>query len=311
MNRGIFGKLQSLAGRPEALAATTQYLREKLYFLRKKEAVLICFKSYAADSIGGLMKEAVLCCGATPICIEEDYRWKTILRIAFEQRVTTVIAPPLVILGLAKLAKFNATPLNIRNAVTAGYPCFDWTIDGIVESLDCKSWGCFDPGMDAVVAGFSCGKSRGVHLRQDVYGVEILGEGGRPPAAGVTGEMVIYPREDPTLRYAFGERARMELSACACGCREPRLMEIQPGSNMDPDILELYQKLHSWFSVLDCKLMKGHFGLEMEIVVFPGLKLPKLPSSAKLVIRPWNPEADIPFDCMTIPENYEIPGESN
>lgn len=311
MERGVYEKLNALASRPEALEATRNYLRDKLSFLREKESVLICFKRYAPDTIGGLMKEAVVRCGANPICVEGDYRWKSILRRAFDNRVTTVIAPPLVILGLAKLAKFNGTPLSIRNAVSAGYPCLDWMIDGIVESLDCKSWGCFDPGMESVIGGFSCGKSRGVHLRQDVYGVEILGEGGRPPAAGAVGEMVIYPKEDPSVRYAIGERARMELSACPCGCRDPRLMDLQPGSNADPDLLELAQQLHSWFSVLDCRLMKGHFGLEMEIVVFPGLKLPKLPSSAKQVIRAWDPEKDVPFDCMIIPENYEIPREND
>ena len=34
--------------------------------------------------------------------------------------------------------------------------------------------------------------------------------------------------------------------------------------------------------------------LEMEIVCFPGEKLPKLPSAAKLVVRPYNPKTDEP-----------------
>ena len=53
--------------------------------------------------------------------------------------------------------------------------------------------------------------------------------------------------------------------------------------------------LHSWTSILDCRLTRGEYGLEIEIVAFPGEKLPKLPSAAKLVIQPWNPEVDEPF----------------
>ena len=62
------------------------------------------------------------------------------------------------------------------------------------------------------------------------------------------------------------------------------------------DVLNLYQELHSWTSILDCKVNKGSYGLELELVVFPGEKLPKLPTCAKLVIRPWDPDTDIPLD---------------
>ena len=46
---------------------------------------------------------------------------------------------------------------------------------------------------------------------------------------------------------------------------------------------------------MDCRLNKGECGLEVEMIVFPGEKLPKLPNAAKRVIRPWDPETDEPF----------------
>jgi hypothetical protein len=48
-------------------------------------------------------------------------------------------------------------------------------------------------------------------------------------------------------------------------------------------------------SILDCRLSNGESGLEIELIVLPGDKLPKLPSCAKRVIRPWDPEKDVPY----------------
>ena len=42
-------------------------------------------------------------------------------------------------------------------------------------------------------------------------------------------------------------------------------------------------------------MKKTECGLEMEVVCFPGEKLPRMPSAAKLLIRPYNPKADEPF----------------
>ncbi len=67
------------------------------------------------------------------------------------------------------------------------------------------------------------------------------------------------------------------------------------------DLCSLEERLLSWTSVLDCRLHKGPFGLEMEIITFEGEKIPKIPSCAKLVMRFWSPEGDIP---MILTENH-------
>ena len=74
-------------------------------------------------------------------------------------------------------------------------------------------------------------------------------------------------------------------AACAGGFRP----------NVDPELLALSNSINRWTSVLDCRLERSAAGLEIEIVVFPGEKLPKLPSCARLVVRPWDPEHDEPF----------------
>lgn len=79
------------------------------------------------------------------------------------------------------------------------------------------------------------------------------------------------------------------------GCSAPRLVEISPGDTLDPDLLALGQELQSWNSILDCRLKKGQYGLEIELITFRGEKLPKLPSAARQIIRPWDPDHDEPF----------------
>ena len=295
MEHPAFTKMMEMALQPDALEATIAYLAGNLAFLKKNEKVLICFDKKRPGAVGELMEKAVLRCGAVPILIENDWRWKTMLRLAFNSRASTIIAPPLIVLGLWKIAKYNSTPLNIRSVVTAGYPCPDWMIDGIIQGLDCRTYGCFGPGGGSVVAGFSCGKSRGAHLRSDVYGISIVDLQGRELPDGEVGEMVLYPLAAPEVRFPVGERARLERTPCPCGCGAPRLLDLQTGSISNQDLMPLGDHLQSWTSVLDCRVRKGGYGLELEIITFPGEKLPKLPTAAKLVIRPWDPDKDEPF----------------
>lgn len=37
------------------------------------------------------------------------------------------------------------------------------------------------------------------------------------------------------------------------------------------------------------------FDFDLVLICFPGEKLPKFPSCAKLQVRPWNPERDCPL----------------
>ena len=59
------------------------------------------------------------------------------------------------------------------------------------------------------------------------------------------------------------------------------------------------------------ELINERYGLELEIVTFPGEKLPVLPSSAKQVIRSWDPEKDIPFGLIPSWENPDFSRENH
>lgn len=307
-----YRKLLEKSMAPEAVERSVLYLAEHLgKFLKKREHVLICFLEHEEGNLSWLMEQAVLRCGAVPVVWGPDRRWKSLLRLAFSTRASTIIGPPRVVLGLTKLKKANATPLFLRKVIIAGYPVFDWMVEGIKKGFDCEVGGCYGIGMTGVVAGFACGHSWGVHIRDTEYGIDIVDERGALLPAGENGEIVIYPKDQPQLRYGTGEMGRLELSPCKCGCSAARLIDIHPGKTEDPKLVELGQALNSWTSILDCRLERGPYGMEMELVTFPGEKLPKLPTVAKQVVRPWDPDTDEPFQYMPNLKNPGIYEESN
>lgn len=295
MEHPEFEKLALLALTPEARESTIEYLKDSMKFIREGDRVLVCFAKDKPGSFGELMEAALLRLDAKPVMVEGDWRWKTLLRLAFSNRVNTIVAPPLVVLGLFKLARQKGTPLYIRRVITAGYPCLDWMIEGIARGLDCETWGSFAPRGYSVVAGFSCGKSLGVHLRDDVYGISFVDENGKEVPEGTLGDMVLYQLDMPELRFNIGDQGRLDTSPCPCGCKSPRVMDISHGSRVDPELAAVGRDLMSWTSILDCRLNRGDYGLEMEIITFPGEKLPKLPATAKRLVRAWDPEKDEPF----------------
>lgn len=296
MEQTAFEALQNYALDPEVLDRTIEYLKSNLTrFLRQQERVLICYTSQEPGGIGEIMEKAVRAAGAKPVSCGADHRWKTMLRQAFATKASVLIGPPLVVLGLSKAAKATGTPLYIRNVLLSGGFCQRWMINGIQKGLDCNIWGCAEPGPSGVIFGFSCEQNNGFHVRTDEYSVDIVDENDQPLPEGNSGDVVISPTEKPSIRYRSMGRAILDPSPCPCGCSAPRLRDIAPGRDIDPDLSALREYLHSWTSILDCKLSRGNYGLELELVVFRGEKLPELPNCARLIVRSWNPDLDVPF----------------
>lgn len=307
MDLNILNQMIAYTARPEAAEATTVYLANHLKPLVKRgDRVLICFSNETVGGLGWLMEQAVLRCEGVPVIWGPDYRWKTVLQQAFFSHASVLIAPPLIALGLSKLKKHTGLPLYIRHAVTAGYPCLDWMIEGIQNGLDCKGSGCFGFGETGIIAGFSCDDSPGVHLREGTYGVQLRDPQGNPVPEGESGIIEIYRKDQPQLRISLEEWGRLVRENCPCGNAAPRMIDMRPGPKVDQDLAELGQYLHSWTSILDCRMKKTEYGLELELMVFPGEKLPKLPSAAKLVIRPWDPKHDTPFYYAPTVKKWDI-----
>ena len=99
MENTVLKEMVKLARRPEAVAATKAYLEDRVrVFLRRNERVLICLPNKGEGSLAQLLEEVVTNAGGIPILWGPDYRWKGLLRQAFESRATVIVGPPLTVL---------------------------------------------------------------------------------------------------------------------------------------------------------------------------------------------------------------------
>lgn len=263
--------------------------------ITRHERVLLCYPDEGEGSIGRLAAQAVRHAQGIPVFWEKDCRWKTLLRQAFTSHVTTVMGSPLTVLGLTKLARATHTPLFIKNAVLAGGACEDWMQEGIRNGLDAKLWGCYDPIPGAVIAGVSCAQSRGVHVCTEAFSAHIEDGSGRAVPAGARGRVILHLADRPEIFYDTGETGKLILTPCGCGNPAPQLVDFHREMGEDLVLRALRENLLSWGSVLDCRAVKTAAGLELEVVCFPGLRLPPMPACARRVVRCWDPDTDVPF----------------
>lgn len=301
-----YEKLLKLETTPEAIEATVQYLARLMKpFLQTLEPVLICYPDDGPASLGGIFKEAVIRCEATPVFWGSDYRWKELLRIAFDTHANTLVGHPQVVLGLMKLAKYTKTPLYIYDMIVSGDPFPHWMVDGLKAGLDCNIWGCYAVHSGPIVGGFSCMQAAGIHIREDVFVPQIVEAD--QVAVSKWKRVQFVSSKDSSLAFDPELLAIVHYQPCSCGCDEPRVMDTKPVSQDALNKQSLDELLLTWSSILDYHVEYGESGMALELVVFPGEPMPKLPSVAKLNIRPWNPAEDTPFDIADfLGKNQEI-----
>ena len=293
-----YQKILQLETTPEALEATAEYLARKMKpFLQTLEPVLICFPDEGPASLGGIFKEAVIRCDAAPIFWGPDYRWKTLLQLAFQTHANTIVGHPLVILGLMKLARATNTPLYVYDVIACGDPFSRWMVHGVKKGLDCQIWGCYAAQYGTIVAGFSCVQEAGIHIREDVFLPRVVYPEGEDQYGPKRGKLTFVSAKNPELIFDPEEIAILHDQSCACGCWEPRVVETVSSRQDVLSQTHLEDTLLKWSSVLDFHAEHTESGAALELVVFPGESLPKIPSFAKMKVRPWNPESDVPF-CM-------------
>lgn len=276
---------------PEVRNRCIEYLTEQLkHSLSRQDRVLICFPDESEGSLGWMMEQAVARCEAVPVLWGTDHRWFSLLRKAFMTKASVIICAPLLALGLTKLMKAYATPLRIRRVITAGYTCWEWLSSGIAQGFDCQVESFCGIGLTGAVTGFTSGNCQDIRLWDGEYGVEILDDQGRSLPEGERGQIILYPKDRPDIRCNSGICGYLETTGDGV-----LLRDCVPGEAADPYLQRLTQELYKWTSILDCKLLRGEMGLEMELVIFSGEKLPQLPSVARQIVHPLDPEHAEPF----------------
>lgn len=296
MTNSAIDRILALSAQKQEIEDSVAYLAANLApIVKEGEATLVCFPRETEDDFGSIAEKAILRCGSQPVFWEKDLRWRELLRIALLSKASAIIGPPLVILGLSKLAIHEGLPTSLYNAVLTGYPCLDWMTDGIEKGLDCRTWGIFGMKATSVVSGFSCRYGRGIHIRDDKYGIDIVDASGNPVPLGQSGHIFLHHNLLPEVRCQTNAMGRIQPTSCKCGNPSVKLVDIDTEKTDSAVIRDIAEELLSWNSILECRAEKTKSGLELEIVCFKGEQLPKFPSCAKLVLRSWNPETDIPI----------------
>ena len=296
MHSDNYKKLYELEIMPEALENTVRYLEDRFrQFLKKKEPVLICFTDDDPTGFGHLVGRAVRACEAEPIFWGPDYRWKNLLWKAFQSHAEMIIASPWVILGLMKLSKFTKTPLYATDVVLGGYPYAKWMVEDVKKGMDCRVWGCYAVRSGPVVAGFTCNQEAGIHIRDEILDAVIVDEAGNPQLGSKRGKFLLAYKDDPSIIYDPEETSILMHQPCSCGCDAPRIVDVIYTGEEDFSAHVLEDRLLPWSSVLEFRSRLTESGVDLEVVVFPGTQLPEMPSCAKLTVRHWNPDEDIPM----------------
>ena len=296
MHSDNYKKLYELEIMPEALENTVRYLEDRFrQFLKKKEPVLICFPDDDPTGFGHLVGRAVRACEAEPIFWGPDYRWKNLLWKAFQSHAEMIIASPWVILGLMKLSKFTKTPLYATDVVLGGYPYAKWMVEDVKKGMDCRVWGCYAVRSGPVVAGFTCNQEAGIHIRDEILDAVIVDEAGNPQLGSKRGKFLLAYKDDPSIIYDPEETSILMHQPCSCGCDAPRIVDVIYTGEEDFSAHVLEDRLLPWSSVLEFRSRLTESGVDLEVVVFPGTQLPEMPSCAKLTVRHWNPDEDIPM----------------
>ena len=294
-----YRKLYELETTPEAVDDTCRYLEERFRkFLKKNEPVLICFPDDGPESLGSILSRAVRACEAEPIYWGPDYRWKNLLWKAFQSKAETIIASPWVILGLMKLSKFTKTPLYASDVVLGGYPYAKWMVEDVEKGMDCRVWGCYAIRSGPVIAGFTCNQGAGIHIRDEIMEAQIVDEEGNALRDSKRGKFLMVSRKDENLIYDPEETSILLHQACSCGSNSPRIVDVIYTGEEDYSAHKLENMLLPWASVLEFRSQITESGLELELVVFPGMPLPELPNCAKLTVRAWDPNVDIPMSIQ-------------
>ena len=298
MNKETLSRLLQLETTPDALEKSRAYLRQHLEpFVQYDEKILICFPDFGENSVGGLMGSVVRSLGAKPIFWGPDFRWKTLLRLAFDSRAITVFGPPLVVFGLMKMATATGTPLNIHNAVIGGYPFTGWITESIKRGLDCRIWGCYLIDDGPVVAGITCDQEAGIHIRDDLFEARISDGEGKKMFDAQRGYLTLRYRPIDDVVFDAEETAKIWHQPCSCGCDDPRIVDTIYVGGQDATKMLLEDRFLDWSSVLDYQVTEEEDGDHLELIVFPGRILPKIRSDVKVTARYWDPEKDVPY-CM-------------
>ena len=230
---GTTGESKRLFFTMDDLELTMDFFKVGMSTLaRPGDRIMILLPGLRPDSLGDLLKRALVRLGCLPILYGPLGDEERVFQVIIENEINVIVGSPVHLLRLARLD--DADWVLPKNQIQKVLTSTDTLPDAIRSALQCI-WGCevFDHwGMTetGLGGGVECEAHAGFHLREADLLVEIIDpETGTVMPNGEKGEVVITTLTRtgmPLLRYRTGDLSRLIPGDCACGSCVQRLDRI-------------------------------------------------------------------------------------
>lgn len=197
-----------------------------------REAVLITMPFSGALGLGDLIQKAVEKIGARPLCAGWGKSYAELSALVRAEKPRSYIGFPVPLLNLAR---YMGEGFSIERALISGDVCAPGVFAILSEQLTLyPHYGSREMCLGGAI---TCPAFHGMHVRENHFIAEIIGDDGLPVPDGQEGELVITTigmTAMPLLRYRTGDRTRLLPGRCPCGSVTRRIAQpFRIGSDAD------------------------------------------------------------------------------
>ena len=196
------------------------------------ESVLITMPFSGALGLGDLIQKAVEKIGARPLCAGWGKSYDELSALVCAEKPRSYIGFPVPFLSLAR---YMGEGFSIERALISGDVCAPGVFAILSEQLTLyPHYGSREMCLGGAI---TCPAFHGMHVRENHFIAEIIGDDGLPVPDGQEGELVITTigmTAMPLLRYRTGDRTRLLPGRCPCGSVTKRIAQpFRIGSDAD------------------------------------------------------------------------------
>lgn len=196
------------------------------------EAVLITMPFSGALGLGDLIQKAVEKIGARPLCAGWGKSYAELSALVRAEKPRSYIGFPVPLLSLAR---YMGEGFSIERALISGDVCAPGVFAILSEQL--MLYPHYGSREMCLGGAITCPAFHGMHVRENHFIAEIIGDDGLPVPDGQEGELVITTigmTAMPLLRYRTGDRTRILAGSCPCGSVTRRIAQpFRIGSDAD------------------------------------------------------------------------------
>lgn len=275
---------------------------------RKGDTVLITMPFSGSFGLGDLIKNAVEKIGAYPLCAGWGKSYAVLSSMVCAYQPACYIGFPVPLLSMAR---YMGESFSVKRALISGDVCPSEINKVLSEQFELyPHYGSREMCLGGAI---TCPAFQGMHVRENHFIAEIIGDDGHPVPDGEEGELVITTigmLAMPLLRYRTGDWTHILPEKCPCGSVTKRIaLPSRIGRDADllsalddaifviPDVIDTFiERKGDVVRILalckvECKDIirrsaeKIYPKIEVSCVICEGYHTPLYPAKRKIVIH--------------------------